>query len=551
MTTMRVGAHAPNYDTLTDADYHRLLLLRATVVGTLWTGGTRHKAEVYRKVDQVCPGCHFIIRVGPSGRTTAEQWMRDAKDAVHQALEAGIPMERLFLRVLNEVNLKDEGQWTPDEYVALLREIRARFAAAPPLVSSPLSMGVTQDSHIGLAWQPWFARFVEAGGLDLVDRVAVNVYPDAGQPLAPFLAAGKPIDVTEYGMLSVPHGQRGSAYADHAHALALHGAQTLQFFILNGKSHGAWDERYCLTDDEARIVGERWGGHVERPPAAPNRPESSPEPAIPPEPTEEAPVPERIYGVDISNHQGSVDWDALAASGRRFAFIKASECPSYRDPWLGRNWSEAKRVGLKRGAYCFARPSAATPAQSVELFRDTLANAGGLDQGDMIVLDIEDERVADGTNLLPWVKEWLERAEQTFGVRPLVYSAHWYLAPHGLEVPEMAGYALWAAEYDDTAPPVPHGWDRVHVWQFTAHGTVPGVRGDCDENALLCSWEEFVALGKGAAAVTEPGPFDYESDFWGPVYRAAQHLKQTGIPRDTAAAIAVEHVALLHKEKAA
>lgn len=254
----------------------------------------------------------------------------------------------------------------------------------------------------------------------------------------------------------------------------------------------------------------------------------------------------KVYGIDISNHQGSIDWDRVAADGRRFAFIKASECPSYRDPWLGRNWSEAKRVGLVRGAYCFARPSAATPAQSVELFADTLRVAGGVEPGDMVVLDIEDERVKASTNLLPWVKEWLERAEATFGVRPLIYSAHWYMAPHGLEVADLGTYPLWVASYQDTPPPVPRGWDRFHVWQFTAHGSVPGVRGDCDEDVLTCSWEEFVALGKPTESRQEP---DDESTIYGPLVAVGKALAQRGKPGDLALGIAIEHLCYSLKEK--
>ena len=46
-----------------------------------------------------------------------------------------------------------------------------------------------------------------------------------------------------------------------------------------------------------------------------------------------------VQGVDVSHHQGKIDWVALAASDVQFAFIKATEGTDHRDTMFERNWA--------------------------------------------------------------------------------------------------------------------------------------------------------------------------------------------------------------------
>lgn len=62
----------------------------------------------------------------------------------------------------------------------------------------------------------------------------------------------------------------------------------------------------------------------------------------------------RAFGIDVSHWQGKVDWDKVKAKGVTFAYIKATQGANMVDPQFIRNWAEAKRVGLLRGAYHFA-----------------------------------------------------------------------------------------------------------------------------------------------------------------------------------------------------
>lgn len=59
------------------------------------------------------------------------------------------------------------------------------------------------------------------------------------------------------------------------------------------------------------------------------------------------------YGVDVSHHQGSIDWPAVAGDEIAFAYIKATEGMDHTDQRFAENWAGAKSAGLERGAYHF------------------------------------------------------------------------------------------------------------------------------------------------------------------------------------------------------
>jgi lysozyme len=57
------------------------------------------------------------------------------------------------------------------------------------------------------------------------------------------------------------------------------------------------------------------------------------------------------YGIDVSNHQGGIDWNAVRRDGIRFAYIKATEGGDFTDAYFAANWAGAAAAGVDRGAY--------------------------------------------------------------------------------------------------------------------------------------------------------------------------------------------------------
>ncbi len=99
-----------------------------------------------------------------------------------------------------------------------------------------------------------------------------------------------------------------------------------------------------------------------------------------------------IHGIDVSHHQGTIDWDKVAtatiADDARveFVFIKATEGKSHLDRNFQRNFRKAGQYGLIRGAYHYFSPNVSGDRQA-RYFMDNVQ----LEEGDLPpVLDIEE-----------------------------------------------------------------------------------------------------------------------------------------------------------------
>lgn len=184
-------------------------------------------------------------------------------------------------------------------------------------------------------------------------------------------------------------------------------------------------------------------------------------------------------GCDISVYQGSVDFDALKGAVS-FVIAKATEGTGFVDSQFARSWSEAKRVGLQRGAYHFARPDLGNSADAEAT--DFIAHLGPLDADDLLALDYEVDWSGD---VVGWCKRFLDDVYQMTAIRPLIYLNRSLLALDWSAV-IAAGYPLWLASYDgslDTVPPTP--WPRVAMKQWTSGGTLAGIQGNVDLNTAF------------------------------------------------------------------
>lgn len=84
-----------------------------------------------------------------------------------------------------------------------------------------------------------------------------------------------------------------------------------------------------------------------------------------------------IQGIDVSSHQGEVDWAYWWGQGKRFAYVKATESHDYVNPYFGQQYGGSAGVGMKRGAYHFALPNDSTGATQANYFVDN----GGTGRG--------------------------------------------------------------------------------------------------------------------------------------------------------------------------
>ncbi len=193
-----------------------------------------------------------------------------------------------------------------------------------------------------------------------------------------------------------------------------------------------------------------------------------------------------IEGIDISHWQGVIDWTMVRASGKRFAFIKASEDIDFVDDMYATNRAQAKAAGLLVGAYHFAQPDRTLGDAIAEA--DHFLNTALITSGELLpVLDLERTGGLTDIELQDWVRAYLGRIYERTGVRGVIYMSPAFWANYLDDTNWFAanGYkVLWIAHWTTAAEPwVPgtdwggHGWT---FWQYTSSGTVPGIVGRVD-----------------------------------------------------------------------
>jgi lysozyme len=194
-----------------------------------------------------------------------------------------------------------------------------------------------------------------------------------------------------------------------------------------------------------------------------------------------------VDGIDVSEWQGSIDWNAVAGSGIVFAISRLND-GSHHDPYWQQNWDGMKAAGLIRGAYQFYEPTDDPTYQA-----NLMVNAvGQLGPGDLpAMLDVE---WTSGSPTVAQLSTWLSIVEAGTGKRPLIYTAlgYWNQYFNG----QFSDYPLVVANYGVSCPNLPDSWSNWQFWQWGGT-TVPGIGGNVDHdvfNGDLGALKQFAGL---------------------------------------------------------
>ena len=204
-----------------------------------------------------------------------------------------------------------------------------------------------------------------------------------------------------------------------------------------------------------------------------------------------------IHGIDISHHQGEIDWQTLKDEGMidkfpiRFIMIKATEGATKVDENFFDNFYQAREYGFTRGAYHFY--SVHSPAkEQAEFFIKNVK----LENGDLPpVLDVEhkpknqtDEEFRESVQL------WLNMIEFHYGVKPIIYTYYKFKLKY-LNDSVFEAYPYWIAHYYVEKVEYTGQWK---FWQHTDVGKLPGIKGYVDFDIYNGSFYDLRKMTIGA-----------------------------------------------------
>ena len=201
-----------------------------------------------------------------------------------------------------------------------------------------------------------------------------------------------------------------------------------------------------------------------------------------------------IHGIDVSHHNGRVDWPRVAKMRLNadlkitFAFIKATEGGTHHDRQFKKNWQAAHQAGISRGAYHFYYPHTHSDLQA-----SSFINTVELQSGDLPpVLDVEVDYGQKPDLILRGIANWLTIIEKHYGRRPIIYTNyHFY---NRFIKDRFADYPIWIADYSNESFNVFGA--KVLFWQHNENGQVDGIKGRVDFNVFTGSGGEWLDLLK-------------------------------------------------------
>lgn len=201
-------------------------------------------------------------------------------------------------------------------------------------------------------------------------------------------------------------------------------------------------------------------------------------------------------GVDVSRHQGTIDWAAARRGGIAFAYIKLTEGTGYLDPAADAHLTAARAGGVLVGGYHFARPDTNPPEADATAFATAL-KVHGLARPGVLPPCLDMERAATGfVDYVAWSKRFLATLRGLTGYQPvMIYaSSSWWKAEYlgGGWLDDNAW--AWVAHYGATPGSPGFKSARTVMHQYTAAGTIPGYSGTLDRNTCWVDLSTLTAV---------------------------------------------------------
>ena len=191
-------------------------------------------------------------------------------------------------------------------------------------------------------------------------------------------------------------------------------------------------------------------------------------------------------GIDVSKHNGNIDWNQVKNAGINYAMIRCGYRGSNSgvlvvDPMYETNMKGAQAAGIGVGVYFFSQ--AVNQQEAVEEASMVLDLISGYSLQYPVYVDVEKSR-GRGDEISPEDRTDVCRAFlatiQNAGYTAGIYSNKlWF--ENRINAGSLTDYKIWLAQYVDIPT---YTATRYDMWQYTSKGSVPGVPGNCDMNVL-------------------------------------------------------------------
>ncbi|TDW19164.1 lysozyme [Kribbella kalugense] len=203
-----------------------------------------------------------------------------------------------------------------------------------------------------------------------------------------------------------------------------------------------------------------------------------------------------VEGIDVSSHQGNVNWASYWSAGKKFAYVKATEGNYYTNPYFAQQYNGSYNVGMIRGSYHFATPNDSSGANQATYF---LAHGGGWSKDGKTLpgaLDIEYNPYGatcyglSAASMVAWIRDFANTYKARTGRDvPIYTNLDWWSTCTGNSTAFNSTNPLWVAKYASSPGTLPGGWPFHTIWQYTS--------SPVDSNRFNGDMSRLTALANG------------------------------------------------------
>jgi lysozyme len=179
------------------------------------------------------------------------------------------------------------------------------------------------------------------------------------------------------------------------------------------------------------------------------------------------------YGIDVSRHQGVIDWSRVAKSHISFAYVKSTEGGDSVDPRFVRNWDDARAAGLAVGAYHYFTLCRSGKEQAANMIATVPRVADALPPAVDLELVGNCRARPDVATVQAEIDTFVSLVEAEYGQKVVIYLGPEFERKY--PVRQRLGRPLWYVSF--VRRPALDDWT---IWQLHGFAKVDGITGKVD-----------------------------------------------------------------------
>lgn len=183
-----------------------------------------------------------------------------------------------------------------------------------------------------------------------------------------------------------------------------------------------------------------------------------------------------MKGIDVSNHNGEINWSLVKNCDVKAVYIKATEGTTYVDPYLLNHYYGAKGENLLTGFYHFLVGSSSPETQAENFYNNIKDKENNL----LPCLDLEHSS-NEPNDFMDYALRFIQNFKALSNMNICIYACPSFINEN-LDK-RLSKYPLWCAHYGVDKPGFNKVWGSSYAGhQYTENGMLSGINGNVDMN---------------------------------------------------------------------